>query len=54
MQQALTEYRDVVEHSHMSGSTHIPKGSSKRSYYVHAEQFVRWLDDDFEPGATLK
>ena len=27
--------------------------SSKDTYLLHAEQFVRWLDDDFVPGGHL-
>ena len=27
---------------------------SKATYLLHARHFVRWLDDDFEPGATLR
>ena len=27
---------------------------SKATYILHASQFVRWLDDDFEPGSTLR
>ena len=23
---------------------------TKHTYLLHAEHFVRWLDDDFEPG----
>ncbi len=26
---------------------------SKRTYLLHAHNFVRWLQDDFEPGASL-
>ena len=27
---------------------------SKQTYVLHAHHFVRWLDDDFEPGHTLR
>ena len=30
------------------------KVSSKNTYILHADHFVRWLQDDFEPGVTLK
>ena len=27
--------------------------SSKDTYLLHAEHFVRWLDDDFVPGGQV-
>ena len=27
--------------------------ASKSTYLLHAENFVRWLADDFKPGSTL-
>ena len=30
------------------------EASSKSTYIDRARYFVRWLDDDFEPGASLK
>ena len=26
---------------------------SKKTYLLHAEHFVRWLSDDFEPGERV-
>ena len=40
----LDEYRGVLRASRLSLDT-------QNSYRVHAEYFVRWLDNDFEPGA---
>ena len=47
VQVALELYVEVVEASDMTGS-------SKQTYIGHARQFVRWLDDDFEPGAHVR
>ena len=47
VQRALEQYKDMVEATALSPA-------AKRTYLLHAEHFVRWLDDDFEPGATLK
>ncbi len=44
---ALERYKEVVEATEMTPQ-------SKSTYLLHAEQFVRWLADDFEPGATLR
>ncbi len=44
---ALEKYRRAVEPTDMQPST-------KRTYLLHAENFVRWLDDDFDPGATVR
>ena len=30
------------------------KPSTKKTYILHARNFVRWLDDDFEPGSNVK
>ena len=46
VQDALERYKEVVEATEMTPT-------SKKTYLLHAEQFVRWLADDFEPGATL-
>ena len=41
---AFREYEREVESSNMMPST-------KKTYLLHAEHFVRWLKDDFVPGA---
>ena len=28
--------------------------STKRTYLLHAENFVRWLSDDFNPGVNSR
>ncbi len=47
VQEALGRYTEVVEATEMTPS-------SKKTYLLHAEQFLRWLADNFEPGATLR
>ena len=42
----LDRYTDEVETSPL-------KANTKRTYLLHAENFVKWLHDDFEPGGTL-
>ena len=44
---ALDSYEKEVERTPLTAS-------AKNTYLLHARNFVRWLDDDFEPGATLK
>ena len=47
VQGALEHYEEEVAATEMTVE-------SKRTYLLHANQFVRWLNDDFEPGATLR
>jgi hypothetical protein len=42
----LTEYATEVNASNLSPS-------SKTDYVLFADQFVRWIDNDFTPGGTL-
>ena len=44
---ALEKYKRAVESTDMQPST-------KQTYLLHARNFVRWLDDDFDPGATVR
>ena len=44
---ALVRYENEV-----NGSLMRPK--PKDTYILHAGYFVRWLEDDFTPGAKLK
>ena len=46
VQSALDRYVAEVENSELSPS-------SKVTYIDHAWQFVRWLDDDFQPGSNI-
>lgn len=47
VQDALERYTAVVDSSELTIQ-------SKATYLLHANQFVRWLADDFEPGSTLR
>ncbi len=44
---ALDRYREEVEATRL-------RPSSKWTYLLHAEHFVRWLSDDFEPGVNVR
>lgn len=44
---ALSKYEDEVNGTALRPNT-------KETYILHADNFVRWLEDDFEPGVTLK
>ena len=46
VQEALDRYEAEVNESLLARTT-------KDTYLTHARNFVRWLDDDFEPGGTL-
>ena len=47
VQDALERYKEVVEATEMTPT-------SKKTYLLHAEQFVRWLSDDFAPGIRVR
>ncbi|MCY4547710.1 MAG: hypothetical protein OXC28_05025 [Defluviicoccus sp.] len=47
VQHALEKYREIVERTALAPNT-------KHTYLLHAENFVRWLRDEFEPGRTLR
>ena len=44
VQEALTRYIEEVEASPLARK-------SKRTYLLHSRNFVRWLNDDFQPSA---
>ena len=46
VQAAFERYKDEVETSKL-------QPDSKDTYLGRTEQFVRWLNDDFTPGATV-
>ena len=46
VQEALERYVRIVEASRLRRLT-------KDTYILHARNFVRWLDDGFEPGSRL-
>ena len=45
--EALERYEHEVDATNLTPE-------SKRTYIGHAQQFVRWLDDDFEPGVNVR
>ena len=47
VQDALERYEEEVMATDMALTT-------KNTYVLHARNFVRWLDDDFEPGVNLR
>ena len=47
VRQALRRYVSEVEASPL-------KQSSKWNFVLHAENFVRWLEDSFNPGSRLQ
>ena len=47
VQDALERYRNEVESTRLRPKT-------KETYLRHAGTFVRWLADDFTPGANLE
>ena len=44
---AFCSYEEEVETTDL-------KQLTKKTYIVHARNFVRWLHDDFEPGSKLE
>lgn len=42
---ALSEYKSEIVSSNLTPST-------KSTYMLHSENFVRWLKGEFTPGAT--
>lgn len=43
---ALSRYLAEVDDTRLAPT-------SKQTYLTHAENFVRWLEDEFEPGGAL-
>ena len=52
--EVLKSVQDALEEYKKSVSDTALRPRSKETYLLHAEHFVRWLEDDFEPGATLE
>jgi hypothetical protein len=46
VEQALEQYIAAVNASRLTPQ-------SKKTYLLHGKNFVRWLNNDFEPGGTL-
>jgi hypothetical protein len=51
VERALEQYRELLATLEAEGTL---KPSAARTYILHADHFVRWLKDDFEPGARNK
>ena len=51
---ALKEVQDALEQYRKEVAATLMTPSTKDTYLLHSTNFVRWLDDDFEPGATLE
>ncbi len=51
VQDALEQYEQEVQDAEESG---FLTEQTKKTYLLHAKHFVRWLDDDFEPGGRGK
>ena len=51
---ALRQVRDALGQYEMQVDASPLALNTKNTYLLHARNFVRWLDDDFEPGATLR
>ena len=47
IQEAVEQYCQAVQESELSEE-------SKKTYIEHPNNFVRWLNDDFEPGAPVR
>ena len=47
VKEALERYEHEVDATDLTPE-------SKRTYIGHAQQFVRWLDDDFEAGVNVR
>ena len=47
VQKALAQYVLVIKESELSEE-------SKKTYIEHPYNFVRWLDDKFEPGGSVR
>jgi hypothetical protein len=47
VEQAFERYAKVVDSAPLMPNT-------RRTYLLHSRNFVRWLKDDFTPGATIQ
>ena len=51
VEKALEQYRELLASLEAEGTL---KPSAAKTYILHSENFVRWLKDDFDPGARNK
>ena len=52
--ESLSQVQATLENYEEAVNATLMTEQSKKTYLLHAKNFVRWLDDDFEPGATLR
>lgn len=52
-QDCIAQIRAALEDYEQEVKTSALKPKSKSTYIRHARHFVRWLQNDFEPGGTL-
>jgi|JRYL01.1.fsa_nt_gb hypothetical protein len=51
VEKALEQYRELLASLEAEGTL---KPSAAKTYILHSENFVRWLKDEFDPGARNK
>jgi hypothetical protein len=51
VERALEEYRELLAELEADGTM---KPSATKTYILHSENLVRWLRDEFDPGARNK
>lgn len=51
IERLLSEYKKEVNEARKNG---FLVDNTAKTYLLHAEHFVRWCRDDFEPGGTNK
>ena len=51
--ETLEKVQDLLEGYEREVEATGLQPSSKSTYILHARHFVRWLDDDFDPGSNI-
>jgi hypothetical protein len=52
--ETLKAIRDAwTNYERLVSAQPLMQPKTKRTYLLHSENFVRWLEGDFVPGATL-
>lgn len=52
--EALREVEEALRRYELEVKASGVRPNTEKTYLLHATNFVRWLRDDFEPGATLQ
>ena len=52
--EVLNEVNDALRRYEAEVEDSLLRRSTKDTYLLHARHFVRWLDNDFESGASLR